>query len=447
MEPEIRYVRSADGTKIAVGSAGNGIPLLWLPGGSGDMEHSWVLPQMRAGFERLASFRRVIMFDPRGLGLSDRDATDLSLPTQLADIDAVLAGLQIERVQLIARGVKGPYGIAYAATRPQRVLRLVLWNAAARGRDFHISSDRRDLWPLMKTNWELYVQAMALIDFGWTENGKRSAELVIKNITQEMFLRTFSAHAQTDATESLGAITCPTLVVHQPGPHAPASLDTMREIASRIPDARFKVGPMTRRSPVPFAEDSEADLTLLRAFLDEDAPADPPITVAPGTAIIMFADIVDSTGLTERLGDAAFRAKARDLDAALRRVIRERNGTPVDGKLLGDGVLAVFASASDAINAALGCATAGDTAALPLHLGIHAGDVIREDNNVYGGAVNIAARIAAASAPGEILVSDTVRNLARTSAGATFEDRGEHTLKGVGEVVRIFAARCREHNT
>src|SRR6266436_9080965 len=147
MEPEIRYVRSADGTKIAVASAGKGIPLLWHPAlfSFASIEHSWALPQSRAGLERLASFRRVIQFDARGRGLSDRDVTDLSLPALLADVDAVFTGLQIEHVQLIATGSAGPYSIAYAASRSHRVLRLVLWNAVARARDTHLSPDRRDL--------------------------------------------------------------------------------------------------------------------------------------------------------------------------------------------------------------------------------------------------------------------------------------------------------------
>ena len=104
-------------------------------------------------------------------------------------------------------------------------------------------------------------------------------------------------------------------------------------------------------------------------------------------------------------------------------------------------MLAVFTSARQAIEAALACAAAGNDATLPLHLGLHAGDVIREENNVYGGAVNIASRISGLSAPGEVLVSDTVRSLARTSAGVSFEDRGEHTLKGVAEPQRVFAVR------
>jgi len=163
----------------------------------------------------------------------------------------------------------------------------------------------------------------------------------------------------------------------------------------------------------------------------------------------LTADIADSTGLTERLGDTTFGDKARELDTSLRSLIRETSGKPIDGKLLGDGVLAVFASASAAIDCALRCGAAGDGAGLPLHLSIHAGDIIRESDpdgrsNVYGGAVNIASRISGLSAPGEVLVSDTVRSLARTSAGVDFEDRGEHALKGVADPQRLFAVMARE---
>jgi class 3 adenylate cyclase len=143
------------------------------------------------------------------------------------------------------------------------------------------------------------------------------------------------------------------------------------------------------------------------------------------------------------MGDAAFRAKARELDGALRRVISDAGGTTIEGKLLGDGVLATFSSASQALDAALRCGIAGSGGGLPLHLGLHAGDVIREQNNVFGGAVNIASRISALSAPGEVLVSDIVRGLARTSAGVVFEDRGERELKGIADAMRVYAVRKR----
>src|SRR6058998_2262622 len=167
------------------------------------------------------------------------------------------------------------------------------------------------------------------------------------------------------------------------------------------------------------------------------------VTRAVECAIALQRAFAEREGepLTERLGDTAFRQKARDLDAALRTVIREHAGTAIEGKLLGDGVLAVFGSARQAIEAALACGGAGSHAGLHLHLGLHAGDVIREDNNVYGGAVNIASRISGLAAPGEVLVSETVRSLARTSAGVRFEDRGEQSLKGVGEPVRVWAVR------
>jgi adenylate cyclase len=188
----------------------------------------------------------------------------------------------------------------------------------------------------------------------------------------------------------------------------------------------------------------DSALRAITDFLDEDNPATGETTLPSGTAIILFTDIADSTALTERLGDDAFRAKSRDLDGALRNIIHEHEGTPIEGKLLGDGVLATFTSARQAITCAATCHAAAADVGLALHAGIHAGDVIRESDNVFGGAVNIAARVAAASGAGETLVSGTVRDLARTSAGVSFEDRGEQALKGIDDPVRLFAVRSGE---
>jgi adenylate cyclase len=151
---------------------------------------------------------------------------------------------------------------------------------------------------------------------------------------------------------------------------------------------------------------------------------------------------VDSTPITLRIGDAAFRARSRDLDAGLRDVIRGAGGTTVEGKVLGDGVMATFVSASRAIEAALKCNEAAAKTELLLHVGLHAGDVIHEGDNVYGGAVNMAARVCGLSQPGEVLVSETVRALARTSADVRFEDGGQHELKGIEEPQRLYAVRA-----
>ena len=157
--------------------------------------------------------------------------------------------------------------------------------------------------------------------------------------------------------------------------------------------------------------------------------------------MILFTDIVDSTALTERLGDVALPRCLARARCGLARGDPRAGGAAIDGKLLGDGVLATFPSAAQAIDGARRCLALSAASELGLHIGLHAGDVIREDNNVYGGAVNIASRICGLSAPGEILVSDVVRGMARSSAGVVFEDRGEQEMKGVGEPVRVYAVR------
>ena len=182
--------------------------------------------------------------------------------------------------------------------------------------------------------------------------------------------------------------------------------------------------------------ESTGYVDAINNFLDEDRGAEK-APLPSGTAIILFLDIADSTALTERMGDVAFRDAARALDERLRTAIRENGGTAIEGKVLGDGVMAVFGSAREAIDAALRCNAESED--LSLHVGIHAGDVVREANNVYGGAVNVASRVCGLSAPGEILMSDTVRSLARTSTNVTFEDRGEHELKGLAEPVHVWA--------
>jgi class 3 adenylate cyclase len=157
--------------------------------------------------------------------------------------------------------------------------------------------------------------------------------------------------------------------------------------------------------------------------------------------VILFIDIADSTALTEQLGDTAFRTRSREVDAAVRAAITGHGGRTIEGKVLGDGVMAVFGAAGMAVDAARACRDAASATGLALHLGLHAGDVIHEETNVYGGTVNIASRICGLAQPGEILVSDVVRGMARSSAGVEFEDRGEQAMKGVSEPVRVYAVR------
>jgi class 3 adenylate cyclase len=381
----------------------------------------------------------MVRYDPRGQGLSDREVEDTSLEAHLLDIAAVVDSLNLGAFGVLAAGGTGPIAIAYAARYPERVSHLVLWSTAARGSDL-VDPRNEALAALAEADWEFYTEAMAYHNFGWAggPDTRTFAAMQREFSSPAIVRRNLEVIRGFDATADLMGVKAPTLVVHRRQVSAPEER-IVTALAAAIPGARLLL--LEGSLPVPALGDIDEAAKVVRQFMTGSEPVTGrTVSELPsGTAVILFADIADSTALTERLGDDAFRAKARDLDGALRAAIRESGGTPVEGKLLGDGVLAVFTSAREAIEAALVCGKAGDDAGLPLHLGIHAGDVIREDNNVYGGAVNIASRIAGLSAAGEVLVSETVRSLARTSAGVGFEDRGEQELKGVGEGVRVWS--------
>jgi len=443
MEPQIRYVRSADGTRIATATVGSGPPVVIVPTTVlFSIEGTWSIPLHRAALERIAASHTVVSFDPRGQGLSDRQVSDLSLHARVADIQAVFAGLRIESAFVVGRGLQVPATIAFAARHPDYVQRLVLLGGAPRGQDYLVDEKRRAVLELVDIDWELFCNALALVDFDWTEEGRQYGLMFARATTAADMQLCVSASGEHDASDLLAAIRCPTLLIYPSEEKALTwfNTETLRAMASLVPNARvLRVGASTA-SILGYGSLPSDVLEGLLQFLAEGATATAP-EAGEGTAVVFFADIVDSTALTERMGDAAFRAKARALDVELRRIISEAGGTTIDAKTLGDGVLATFRSASQAIDAALRCSIAGVDGGLPLHLGLHAGDVIREANNVFGGAVNIASRISALSAPGEVLVSDVVRGLARTSAGVTFEDRGEYELRGISDVQRVYAVR------
>jgi class 3 adenylate cyclase len=233
-----------------------------------------------------------------------------------------------------------------------------------------------------------------------------------------------------DVGDLLAGVHQPTLVLRNEPSFIPAR--ACQRIAAKIPGAEFRQ--YTDPNYEQWAE-------LIGAFLEPSRPATVRVvSTASGTAVILFTDIVSSTELTERMGDTRFREAWRSLEAGLRSAIAEAGGAAID-RSLGDGVLATFPSAAQAIDGARRCLALSAASELGLHIGLHAGDVIREEGNVFGGAVNIASRICGLSAPGEILVSDVVRGMARSSAGVVFEDRGEQEMKGVGEPVRVYAVR------
>jgi class 3 adenylate cyclase/pimeloyl-ACP methyl ester carboxylesterase len=438
MEPEIRYVRSADGTRIATASVGSGSPLLAMtPTGLGSVEATFGIPAWEQEVAALAERFRLVTYDPRGQGLSDRDTEDLSLEARVADLAAVVDALELPPVNLLARGLTCQTTIAYAAQFPQRVRRLVLWAGVATGRAMRLTDRYRLIAPLVNVDWPLYCQFVSLMDFGWTDTARRASEHLARSITPENYSRNWLASRDHDATQYAGGIRCPTLLVWPKGIEDRVRIESVRDLAAQIPGATFR----TSDSFGLFWGQGALDTRIVMEFFSGEDEVQAVRAAGSATQVVLFADIAASTELTERLGDAAFRAKAREADEAMRAAVRQQGGSVIDAKTLGDGILATFAAASQAIAAALSFEEAIMRTGLGLHVGLHAGDVLWEKDNVFGGVVNIAARISALAPPGEVLVSDVVRALARTSAGVTFADRGEQTLKGIAEPQRVYAVR------
>ena len=441
MEPRIRYAKTEDGVSIAYWTMGEGgTPLLMTP----PLKWSHIslelqIPELLDWYQRLAARRMIVRWDGHGYGMSDRGIDEFSLEVSERDVKAVLGALGLDRVDFA--GFFGPGGAAvrFAARNPQRVSRLVLWSVDPRPGDFFRSSRGEALLSLIDQDWEMFTETSAQLDLAW-RGGRQAhkwAMFIRQSITPEDQRRIYEGVAEIDMTPLVSKITASTLVLAS-GRDA-ANREDAKELAAGIQNARLT---LTDVRPGPVWEMSSWT-EAMEDFLGEGAEMQVATELPQGTAIILFLDIADSTALTTKLGDAAYRDKERELDASLRSAITEAGGTPVEGKVLGDGVIAVFTSARQAIDAAQRCRDLGNEAGLPLHLGIHAGDVVREGNNVHGGAVQLASRVQSTAATGEILVSATVRDLARTSAGVAFEDRGEHELKGIAEPQRLFAVRER----
>jgi class 3 adenylate cyclase/pimeloyl-ACP methyl ester carboxylesterase len=462
MEPEIRYTTTSDGVSIAYYVMGDGPSIVRASATFGShvlLERS--MPGNRPGMEALERRHRVVRYDGRGSGLSQRESSDFSLGSRLLDLESVVDHLGLERFALEGPYHSGLAAVVYAVQHPERITHLILSDAFARGRDRYEASPatraRAAMRPTTKDEWEYYALSAASADFQFSDSdrAKERATLIQASMEPAAMLAFHDATLEIDVTDLLSQIRVPTLVICRPSRQY-AQPKSSQLLASRIPDSRLAVLETWTGTGI-----NEEWLRVIGEFLGDVAPPDEaseapraaetaaaPTASAPatasGVAVVLFTDIVDSTALTERLGDTVFRTASRALDEAMRAAMREAGGAPVDGKVLGDGVMGVFMSASQAIAAARRCIELSAESELRLHVGLHAGDVIHEKGNVYGGAVNIASRICGLSAPGEVLVSDIVRGLARTSAGVEFEDRGEQALKGIDDAVRVYEVRWRD---
>jgi class 3 adenylate cyclase len=439
IEPQIRFCASADGTHIAYTViAGRERPLLFV--------NFMFLPiqaeRIGAGGAAtgIVAGRQHVRFDRRGIGYSKGPVIDFSLDAQVADVAAVATQAGFSEFDVMAFADGCLVAAAFAGRYPTLVRRLVLSGPTPPGG----APAWRSLATMVRSSWSLGRGPIAdVVLAGEAEPEARRA--YIRLLAEAMTEETAASYLETtwDPGKELQSITAPTLVVW-PKRRLGGPIEAAQVLAAGISGARFLALDVGELDPLYAAVVREffGDPDVARTTRPSTYSA---VSSAPGgMTAILFTDIADSTALTERVGDAAFREASRALDAGLREAIHDAGGAAIEGKLLGDGVLATFPSAAQAIDGARRCLALSAASELGLHIGLHAGDVICEENNVFGGAVNIAARICALSAPGEILVSDVVRGMARSSAGVEFADRGEQEMKGVGEPVRLYEVRWRE---
>jgi len=384
--------------------------------------------------------------------------TEFSLDALVLDLEAVAERLSLETFALLATINLGPVAVAYAARHPERVSHLILWCSWARGGDVWRSPQLQGIRALRDKDWELYTETVAHAYLGWSEAeaARGMAAFLRECTTWQTAQAAQGAVEEFDATALLPQVKAPTLVLHR-RQFPVFDVAVARGLASRIPDARLAL--LEGASAAPWVGDVEAVLSAIDEFLGEGEEAGAAAeALGPGAfRTILFTDVEGSTALTQRLGDA----KARDILRAHERMVREalkaHGGSEV--KTMGDGFMASFSSATRALECAIAMQRAfaahneaaaarpstgsGRAEVIRVRIGLNAGEPIAEEEDLFGTAVQLAARICAQAEPGEILAPIVVRELA-AGKGFLLADRGDVALRGFEDPVRLYEVRWGE---
>jgi class 3 adenylate cyclase len=442
--PETRYATSGD-VSIAYQVVGDGpFDVVYAPPFVSHVELAWEVPGLAAYFRRLASFSRLILFDKRGTGMSDRVGSLPTLETRMDDLRAVMDAAGSERAALIGVSDGGPMAILFAATYPDRAWALVLEGTFARtmwapdypwgtreeeferdlaeemqgwGTHEHSLEIARALAPsASEDDWEPLAK---LIRQGASPGARRDLELMSREI---------------DVRHALPAIQIPALVLNRTEEH-PFTVASSRHLAEQIAGARQVQLP--GRDHALFVGDPEGHAGEIETFL-ADAWADLPERAEPTTvlATLLFTDIVGSTERMAELGDRRWRELIQEHHSLVRRQLSRFRGVEMD--TAGDGFFARFDGPARGIQCAQAITVAVQPLGIRVRAGLHTGECEVADDKVAGIAVSIGARVAAAAEADEVLVSSTVKDLVAGS-GLAFEDRGVRELKGVPGEWRLYS--------
>lgn len=441
MVPSTRYARSAEAS-IAYQVTGEGaLDLLFLPGWISQIEQLWEAPAMRRFLERLAVFNRLILFDRRGTGLSDRMLDEQTLEQDAEDALAVLDAAGSERAALFTYSLGGLVGALLAADHPERVGALVMYASVARTSwahdyDWALTNERRQ--EIQEENAEAWGKtdspALQMLapsmsgDPGLSEWFARMQRLAASPAEARAMFKTM---VDLDVREILPRIHVPTLVMHRDRDQA-WDIRHSRYLAEHIGGARFVE--LDGRDSFPFVGDSDAIVEEIEEFLTGGRRGG---EIARGLLTVMFTDIVGATALASKLGDGRWRDLLAHHDDEVRGQLGRFGGREV--KTVGDGFLATFdGPPSRALRCALAITAATHELGIEVRIGVHTGECELIGDDVGGMAVHIASRVSGLAAAGEVLVSGTVYG---TVVGGpfNFEERGFHELKGVPGRWPLFA--------
>lgn len=443
MKPPItRYARSDD-VCIAYQVTGEGpVDVIWAPGTMSHLDMDWEFPRRALFIEKFSKFCRLVRFDKRGTGLSDRPTNMATLEERTDDIRAVMDAEGLQRAHIFGISEGGSMASLFAATYPERALSLIIWGAQAKW----INTPDH---PWGQTQAEA-DEMVRMIHDGWP-----TVEYVIgpgaglgKDVDPailDLTLRYMRAAASPSAVRAyeimngeidtrpiLPAIKAPTLVMNRTGDPC-AILGAARDMASRIPGAVFKEYPGDSHTAM--LDDMDVILSDIEEFITGERPVE---SIDRILATVMFVDIAGSTERAVQLGDAAWRGVLNSYYAIVRKALARHRGK--EANTAGDGMLATFDGPARAVRCALEIAQGVKQLGIDIRAGVHTGECELMGDNIGGVAVHTGARIMALAEPGAVLASSTVKDLVAGS-GLGFAEAGVHSLKGVPGEWRLFRAQ------
>jgi class 3 adenylate cyclase len=438
--PRTRYAKADDGVHIAYQVFGDGpFDLVLVPGFISHLEVAWEDPRLAAALNRLGSFARVIAFDKRGTGMSDRTERLPDVDRRMLDIDAVMSDAQSTQAALVGICEGGPMAILFAATHPERTRAVVLLGSTARivacsGYPFGVSLDElRTFAAGLEPEWGTGIGLGAWAPSVARDRAVRDwfARLQRLGSSPGAAVELLTSLMDIDVRAALPLVHAPTLVLHRIGDRM-IPLAHGRYLAEHIPGARLVE--VAGSDHFWWTQDADGLLDELQEFLTGTRPAVEPDRVL---ATILFTDIVESTHQAAAIGDKPWHRLLDRHDQLAELEVGRQGGRLI--KSTGDGVLAIFEGPARGVRCAEAIREGARDLGLEIRAGVHIGEVELRGDDVSGIGVNIAARIEALAEPGEVLVSRTITDLVAGS-GLVFDDRGEHALKGVPGNWQVFAS-------